>query len=296
MANGTIPTYALYGEATDAPGVGWIHCESIQARSRLHDYVIQPHRHQTLFQILHLTQGSGHLLVDGQGIGIDPPCIVTLPPMVVHGYTFTPDVEGTVMTVFANRVAEILGATADLAENFRSVQIVAVEGHHDLAHSLNSDIDAIVSELQAHAPVRRQTMEARLFLIMVALYRVQKRKSQPPSSEPSRSREHALRFRQIVDQDYRSHRRIPSYASQLGITSTHLNRICRETFGETALGLIHQRLVLEAKRYLTFTTLSVKEISFALGFEEPAYFTRLFKQKTGMSPMTFRAIQATAAN
>jgi AraC family transcriptional regulator, transcriptional activator of pobA len=296
LADGTIPTYALYGEATDAPGVDWIHCESIQARSRLHDYVIQPHRHQTLFQILHLTQGSGHLLFDGQGIGIAPPCLVTLPPMVVHGYTFTSDVEGTVMTVFASRVAEILGATADLAETFRSVQIIPIEDQLNRAQGLAADIDAVVSESQGRAPVRREAMEARLFLILIALYRMQRGKSPLAPSERSRSREHALRFRQLVDQDYRSHQQIASYARQIGVTSTHLNRVCRENFGETATGLIHQRLVLEAKRYLTFTTLSVKEVSFALGFEEPAYFARFFKQKTGLPPMAFRVMQATAAN
>jgi AraC family transcriptional activator of pobA len=55
--------------------------------------------------------------------------------------------------------------------------------------------------------------------------------------------------------------------------------------------MVHQRLILEAKRYLTFTTLTAKEIALALGFEDPAYFTRFFKRQAGVSPLTFRAMQ-----
>ncbi|MBF9233636.1 helix-turn-helix domain-containing protein [Microvirga alba] len=61
--------------------------------------------------------------------------------------------------------------------------------------------------------------------------------------------------------------------------------------GDTALGVIHQRIILEAKRYLTFTSLSAKETALALAFDDPSCFTRFFKQKTGMSPLGFRALQ-----
>jgi AraC family transcriptional activator of pobA len=87
---------------------------------------------------------------------------------------------------------------------------------------------------------------------------------------------------------------IDAYARRLGMTSPHLNRICREHLGDTALGIIHGRIILEAKRYLTFTTLSAKEVALALSFEDPAYFTRFFKQKTGLSPLGFRAMQNSA--
>ena len=100
-----------------------------------------------------------------------------------------------------------------------------------------------------------------------------------------------MRFRELVDQDFRSHRPVDVYARRLGLTSTHLNRICREHLGDTALGVIHQRIVLEAKRYLTFTTLSAKEVALALAFEDPGYFARFFKRKTGFSPLGFRDLQ-----
>ena len=85
-----------------------------------------------------------------------------------------------------------------------------------------------------------------------------------------------------------SERMVAFYAGRLGVSETHLNRICRAAFGTSALGAITRRLMLEATRDLTFTTMSVKEVAYSLGFEDPAYFTRAFLRATGETPGAFR--------
>ena len=57
----------------------------------------------------------------------------------------------------------------------------------------------------------------------------------------------------------------------------------------STLELIHERLLLEARRNLAYSTRSVAAVSHALGFVDPAYFTRFFKQRAGLSPRAFRA-------
>jgi transcriptional regulator GlxA family with amidase domain len=59
--------------------------------------------------------------------------------------------------------------------------------------------------------------------------------------------------------------------------------------GRPASALLHARLVLEAKRLLVYTPMRVAEVSWTLGFADPAYFTRFFTQKTGLPPSKFRA-------
>ena len=54
--------------------------------------------------------------------------------------------------------------------------------------------------------------------------------------------------------------------------------------------LVHARIVLEAKRQLRYTSVAVSEIAYALGFDDPAYFTRFFSRRTGLSPRAFRAL------
>ncbi|MCB5177087.1 helix-turn-helix domain-containing protein [Microvirga lenta] len=290
-----IPTYSLYGEFKEDTQSDWIHCETIQARSRLHNYEIQPHRHESLFQILHLECGQAELVLDGRRNRLDAPCIVTLPAMVVHGYTFSPDVEGTVLTLFEGRLPHVLRSAGGTENSFREVQLLPLSEHPTMARSIAADIAEIATEFEAQAPCRLGAIEARLALVLIAVHRMSGLALQTSHGPGSRSLQHALRFRQLVDRDYRTHQPLDTYARRLGVTPTHLNRICREHLGDTALGIIHQRIVIEAKRYLTFSSLSAKEIALALAFDDPAYFTRFFKNRTGLSPLEFRHRQRSTA-
>jgi AraC family transcriptional activator of pobA len=287
----TIPTYSLYGEFKDSAQTDWVHCETIQSRSRLHNYEIRPHRHENLFQILHLKTGQAEIVVDGQQGHLEGPNLVTLPPMVVHGYTFPPDVEGTVLTLFQDRLPAILRAAEGVESTFRQVQIVPLARHDEVARAIDEDIVSILAEFESRAAGRLGVIEARLALLLIAVHRLKGLPLIASSGSRDRARHHALRFRQLVDQEFRTHKPIEAYARRLGLTPAHLNRICRELLGDTALGVVHQRLILEAKRYLTFTSFSAKEIALALAFEDPSYFARFFKNKTGLSPLGFRALQ-----
>jgi AraC family transcriptional activator of pobA len=292
LAIGDIPTYALYGETGDDPATDWVHCETIQIRSRLHNYRILPHRHEKLFQILHLAGGTAEIMVDGRSAQLTGPAIVTLPPMTVHGYTFSPDVRGTVLTLFDSRLTHILADMDGVRDTFRSVQLIRLRDHEDAARTLSVDIASLASEFAGRGPGRLEAIQARLMLILIAVHRLQDSGRTAGNRSPGRrALQHALRFRELVDRDFRSHQPIEVYARRLGLTPPHLNRICREHLGDTALGVVHQRIILEAKRYLTFTSLSAKEIALALAFDDPAYFARFFKQKTGLPPLAFRAMQ-----
>lgn len=295
MAIGDIPTYALYGESGEDPTSDWVHCETIQSRSRLHNYRILPHRHEKLFQILHLAGGAAEIVVDGRSMQLPAPAIIALPPMTVHGYTFSPDVQGMVLTLFDSRLAHVLAGMDGVREAFRTVQLIRLHDHEDAARTLSADIDALAAEFAGRGSGRLEAMQARLMLVLIALHRLQGSDQTVSNGSPvRRAIQHALRFRELVDRDFCSHRPIEAYARRLGLTSPHLNRICREHLGDTALGVVHQRFILEAKRYLIFTSLSAKEIALALAFDDPAYFARFFKQKTGFSPLTFRAMQQNA--
>jgi len=77
-------------------------------------------------------------------------------------------------------------------------------------------------------------------------------------------------------------------ASQLNVSTSYLNDMLRTLTGKTTQQYIHEALIEKAKVLLSTTELSVSEIAYALGFEYPQYFNRLFKNKTGMTPVAFR--------
>ena len=77
-------------------------------------------------------------------------------------------------------------------------------------------------------------------------------------------------------------------AAELGVTPTHLSRVCRDCYGRSASALLRDRQMLEARRLIAYTQTGIGEIAYRLGFADAAYFTRVFTAETGQSPRAFR--------
>ena len=129
-------------------------------------------------------------------------------------------------------------------------------------------------------------------LLLVAAYRYSIAAETASDARKDRAARHGSAFQRLVDARYRETRRIEDYATALGITPTHLNRVCRQIFGVSALTVIERRVLLEARRYLQFSSLSIKEIGILLGYPDPAYFSRFFSQRVGVSPQEFKSRNA----
>jgi AraC-like DNA-binding protein len=82
---------------------------------------------------------------------------------------------------------------------------------------------------------------------------------------------------------------VRTYADLLNITPAKLNRVCARFTGKNASEFILERVILEAKRHLVFTNMSSKEIAYGLGYDDPSYFSRFFRKKTGYTPTRFRS-------
>ncbi|WP_299821720.1 helix-turn-helix transcriptional regulator [uncultured Pontibacter sp.] len=106
---------------------------------------------------------------------------------------------------------------------------------------------------------------------------------------PARHSERLFRLSSLIEENYLSHKPISFYADALDITSKHLNNLCRQYLNTTVADMQQARLLLESKRLLHFSSLSVKEIAYKLGFEDASYFVRFFKRMAGTTPMQFRA-------
>lgn len=91
----------------------------------------------------------------------------------------------------------------------------------------------------------------------------------------------------LIEQNYRSQKSPASYACMLNITPKHLNRITQKAVAKTTSEVIADRVILEAKRELILQKQSFTQISLNLGYEDYAYFSRIFKNKTGETPSQF---------
>ena len=96
------------------------------------------------------------------------------------------------------------------------------------------------------------------------------------------------KFRNLVEQNFKEIHLVKEYADLVNESPAHLNKIVKSITGENASKFIIKRIVLEAKRLLIYTDLSNKEISFKMNYDDPSYFSRLFRKKVGTSPSEFR--------
>jgi AraC-like DNA-binding protein len=98
------------------------------------------------------------------------------------------------------------------------------------------------------------------------------------------------KFKRLLEDNFLQVHKVNEYASLLNITEKHLNEICKRFNGKTASAMVFDRLVLEAKRLLQHSDLTIKEISFQLNFNDPSHFSKFFKKHTGVTTKDFRAM------
>ena len=111
-----------------------------------------------------------------------------------------------------------------------------------------------------------------------------------PAANARSGRQQALftRFLMLVEAHFLQHWPLDQYASRLGLSTTRLNRLVRAESDRPALELVHERLTREACRRLVYIAAPVASLAGELGFEDPAYFSRFFKRRMGMSPHRWR--------
>lgn len=97
-------------------------------------------------------------------------------------------------------------------------------------------------------------------------------------------------FKDLVVKHYTNTHKVSEYAEMMNISSKYLNQVVKNVLGVTAKSVIHEQLIIQARRELKFTNKSVKEIAFNLGFTEPFHFSNYFKKIIGTSPSEYRML------
>lgn len=285
-----IPVFALYGEIDAEPEPRFVHAETIRTRARVHEWRIAVHRHPHLAQALYLSLGEATASIDGERAHLAPSALVWLPPETPHGYEFAPGSDGFVVTISQDFLTAILGAETrqDLG------RAMELPFHGEVGQGRETGIDAEGCFAGIHAavglggPAVRTIVEAHLKLLLALIVRL---RGSQGSAAPAGGSEAGLlrRFRALVEAHFREHRPVGDYAGALGLSEDRLHALVSRAMGQPPKEILQRRLALEAKRHLLYTPMTVKEIAYDLGFDDPAYFSRFFARRAGMSPSQYRA-------
>lgn len=283
-----IPIFKLYGYGNVWTAPDLMYCETIAAQEKLHNWHVKPHKHVDLFQILYLEEGRADVHLDGTNRAMGGGEMVLVPQMAVHGFQFDPDSVGFILTITYALMAQIsqkagLTLTTAAAPAFLSLGLGEDSQHIKLAwRRLNKEYRS------PQSPQRGALLESLLSCILVWVHRNGASRAQAGVQEKVDSSRHLAHFARLIEEHYTRHHQVAYYASRLGITAAHLNVITKMHADKPALRLIHERLLLEARRELIYTTRTINTISYSLGFADPGYFTRFFKRVAGLSPKAFR--------
>lgn len=282
--------YELYGEDNAYDDPEFIHIEDLDTRSRLYEWQIKPHVHSHMFQCLFIQSGTADIGLDQAVKQVRGPCLITIPAGTVHGFSFEPETAGWVLTVsqqvlIDSRYRESFELLTPLFEKPLNIEL-----EHDEKESqfLGVLLAKMHHEFQWTDIGRTFMLE---WLLRVLLMSLRRQVQLNPSSGADKHSGAFAAFRQLVEEHYDQHWPVSHYAQLLALSPASLNRLCQRLTGKGACKLIHERLALEAKRHLMYTSATVSVIAYELGFGDPAYFGRFFKRVVGQTPKAYRDLK-----
>ncbi|WEK21622.1 MAG: helix-turn-helix domain-containing protein [Candidatus Pedobacter colombiensis] len=245
-------------------------------------HIDKPHKHD-FFIIVLFDSAKGVHNIDFQDYAIGNKQVHVLFPDQVHKWDIEPDTTGYQLMIdrgfferfapyfrfsFTNYINHPVIPLTDNSFNLLKYEFDAIKDELEAEHSLQDIISARAAVIAAIVSKAAEGIftEAKVF----------------------QSNPRLAKFNLLIDQFFKEERLVAFYASKLNISANYLNILCKKNLNVSATQLIQQRVLLEAKRMLQSTDLSIKEIAFELGFVDHAYFSNFFKSQTEITPTEFR--------
>ncbi|MGH1362180.1 MAG: AraC family transcriptional regulator [Calditrichia bacterium] len=246
----------------------------------------RPHRLQ-FYLILLITKGTGKHFIDFETYHYEPGTIFFISKYQIQYFDVQPENDG-LMILFTEEFlyeakSELKKLQKSTAFDFTlySPQIL-LKGENKVEF-LRAIEDISLEYQKQNDFAKTEILQCLLKLLILKSERL--RKNDNTSENISSDLRH---FIKLVDENYTRRHHVVEYADMMSRSPKTLSKMTVKVFNKTAKEFIDARIILEAKRLLTHTTLSVKQLAFQLGFSEPTNFVKFFKSRVKMSPKQFR--------
>ncbi|WP_434359405.1 AraC family transcriptional regulator [Parasalinivibrio latis] len=239
-----------------------------------------PHR-LDFYSMIYITRGDGHHVVDSKRYHYRAGSLFLVARHQIHHFVLNDHSEGYVITftdnmLFRGSEDRLKPAVVSLFENV----------NHCSAPALLPIFDDLYREYQSEHPHREDLLHC---IMRVLAHKILQNHATPVEVEAIV--EHSLfdRFRQAIDQHFLEYRHVQDYATLLGCSPKKLCLLAKQQTGKSAKVLIDDRILLETKRMLAYSGLSIGELAVRLGFDEATNLAKFFRRHTGLSPSDFRS-------
>lgn len=280
----TISNVAFYGEEGSWSTAELLHSEPLVERSRAHAWRIAPHRHSSVVQVFWLAKGEGNARFDGNQHHLGAHCLAVIPENCVHEFSWRQDSDGFALSLATTLVRELRAQRGFGDDLMKSASVL---GGTDSREFLNALFGSIQEEYVGQESLREAALDSLVRTLAVWIARHSPADPTRPD-RASRGSIHFSRFLKLLDEHHKQQWGVADYARHLGVSPSHLNAVSHTHGGASAKHLIQHRLLLAARRQLTYTDKPITDIAQSIGFGDASYFTRFFRRGMQMTPKEYR--------
>lgn len=243
----------------------------------------EPHKHNSYFEIIYLSKGSGTHSIDYNKYKVQPPIIFFVRKEQVHHWDLKSLPEGYVLLLKKGFIDKSLdGELKTLLTKVSSLSSLQIKdtGTIDQLFQLLTKENETGSENNFHiVEGLLKALLAKVLEVATPLIRKVKIKADLFQS-----------FRELLSHSTEVKNNVSHYAGLLNTTPQNLNTACRKAVCQSASEVLAEYIIGEAKRLLIYTSSTISEISFTLEFTDPSHFVKYFKRYTGYTPQAFRSL------
>lgn len=237
-----------------------------------------PHGHKDYLEIIYLQQGAGSHQIDFNRFAVKPPSLYLVMPGQIHSWELTEIPRGYVAMIQKDFLLE-----------------------HPLYHTLfqtfplsfpscfeldDASLESIFKNMETEYLEGKPNFEAVIRTYLLLLFNLLKRHMQPEHT--SAHSELLKNFFSMLDTEFRANHETGFYANKLNTTTKKLNAACKTFLGMTSGAVINEKLTVEAKKQLLYSSRNLTELAYEFGFTDPSHFNKFFKRQTGVSPGVYR--------
>jgi AraC-like DNA-binding protein len=253
-------------------------------------FVDDPHRHN-FYSIIWSVTGTGRHIIDFREYPIEPSSIFFVSPWQVHQIITDPGSTGYLM-LFTPEFLQKNSIREDFISNLRlfrdSDETPPLPVNERTSVQLMSFADEMNKAFLSSDEMKFETIGAYLKLFLLTCNNLCTLYPDTNTQNLEVGRALVQRFKDLVEQRFSEWHQVQDYARELNVSPGYLNDVISAAIHKPAKEYIQNRIILETKRLSLFTTKSIKEIGYELGFEDPSHFSKFFKTFTGNSIVGFR--------